>query len=258
MEHMLDGGEMAQIRATVQQRREEVYAFLQYAASCHCMVEKWHDCEELQPKPQNKWTCVKKVEAKKHRTGVVCDSKNGYRCMRCGRSSNNVNMPGKCEDPRWWGKDFNPKLEETEKRRFGRACHGWKSGPKWRGVGVVQEVFGLCAVPSGTKADAPLLTRKEARGPAAQYRRERNKKKKPRKSKDTAKVKDNVQEPEQEQAPMKGSQKRQGKKSKTKDSDKDKGKGKGTNQASKPPWKESHPGGKGKGKGGKGKGSRVQ
>ena len=84
------------------------------------------------------------------------------------------------------------------------------------------------------------------------------KKKKLRKSKDTAKAKDNVQEPEQEQAPMKGSQKRQGKKSKTKDQGKDKGKGKGTNQASKPPWKESQPGGKGKGKGGKGKGSRVQ
>ena len=84
------------------------------------------------------------------------------------------------------------------------------------------------------------------------------KKKKLRKSKDTAKAKDNVQEPEQEQAPTKGSQKRQGKKSKTKDQGKDKGKGKGTNQASKPPWKESQPGGKGKGKGGKGKGSRVQ
>ena len=84
------------------------------------------------------------------------------------------------------------------------------------------------------------------------------KKKKLRKSKDTAKAKDNVQEPEQEQSPMKGSQKMQGKKSKTKDQGKDKGKGKGTNQASKPPWKESQPRRKGKGKGGKGKGSRVQ
>ena len=45
---MLDGGETAQIRAsTVQQRREEVFAALQYAASFHCLVEEWQDCEEL-------------------------------------------------------------------------------------------------------------------------------------------------------------------------------------------------------------------
>ena len=46
---MLDGGEVAQIRAsTVQQRREEVCAVLQYAASFHCLVYEWHDCEELE------------------------------------------------------------------------------------------------------------------------------------------------------------------------------------------------------------------
>ena len=38
-----DGG-MAQIEpSTVQQRREEVYAVLQYAASFYCLVEEWHD-----------------------------------------------------------------------------------------------------------------------------------------------------------------------------------------------------------------------
>ena len=42
------GGENAQIRAgTVQLRTEEVYAALQYAASFHCLVEEWQDCEEL-------------------------------------------------------------------------------------------------------------------------------------------------------------------------------------------------------------------
>ena len=82
-------------------------------------------------------------------------------------------------------------------------------------------------------------------------------KKKVRKSKSAAKGKDNVPEPEQEQAPTKGEKKKQGKKNKSKDRDKDKGKGKGTNQANKPPWKESQTGGKGKGKGGKTKGSKV-
>ena len=97
-------------------------------------------------------------------------------------------------------------------------------------------------------------TRRKGQSPGGDQGHKRKwkgmKKKKLRKSKDTAKAKDNVQEQEQEQAPTKGSQKRQGKKSKTKDQGKDKGKGKGTNQTSKPPWKESQPGGKGKGKGG--------
>ena len=39
---MMDGGVMAQIRAsTVQQKREEVYAAWQYAACFHCLVEEW-------------------------------------------------------------------------------------------------------------------------------------------------------------------------------------------------------------------------
>ena len=58
---MMDGGEMAQVRArTVQQEREEVYAALQYSASFHCLVEEWKDCEELRPMPKEKWTFVSK------------------------------------------------------------------------------------------------------------------------------------------------------------------------------------------------------
>ena len=33
---------------------EEVYAAVQYAASFHCLVEKWNECEELKPKPIEK------------------------------------------------------------------------------------------------------------------------------------------------------------------------------------------------------------
>ena len=46
----------------VQQQREEVCAALQYAASFHCLVEEWNDCEELKPRPKEKWiSWIRKV-----------------------------------------------------------------------------------------------------------------------------------------------------------------------------------------------------
>ena len=52
---MLDEGFVAEMRAkTMQQEREEVYASLQYAASFHCLVEEWKDCEEVKPTPKEK------------------------------------------------------------------------------------------------------------------------------------------------------------------------------------------------------------
>ena len=79
-----DEGFMAEARAkTVQQEREEVYAALQYAASFHCLVERWKDCEELKPKPKEKWIFVdRKKEETKHRTAWCADT-NKCRCMRC-------------------------------------------------------------------------------------------------------------------------------------------------------------------------------
>ena len=56
---MLDEGFMAEARAkTMQQEREKVYAALQYAASFHCFVEEWKDCEDLKRKPKEKWNFV--------------------------------------------------------------------------------------------------------------------------------------------------------------------------------------------------------
>ena len=94
---MLDEGFMAQTRAkTVQQERVEVCAALQYAASFHCMVEEWKDCEELKPQPKEKWAFVdKKREETRHRT-KWCAEANRYRCMRCGRGSKCMKMKGKC------------------------------------------------------------------------------------------------------------------------------------------------------------------
>ena len=51
----LDEGFVAEARATTeQQEREEVHAALQYAASLHCLMEEWKDCDELKPKTKRK------------------------------------------------------------------------------------------------------------------------------------------------------------------------------------------------------------
>ena len=80
---------MAQIRAsTVQQKREVVFAALQYAASFHCLVEERQDYEELKPKPKEKCTFVNK-KGKKHRM-EWCAAAKKYRCARCERDRNNA------------------------------------------------------------------------------------------------------------------------------------------------------------------------
>ena len=80
-----DEGFLAETKAkTVQQEPEVVDAALQYAASFHCLVGEWKDCEEVRPKPKAKGIVVdKKCEETKHRT-EWCDEANKYRCMRCG------------------------------------------------------------------------------------------------------------------------------------------------------------------------------
>ena len=55
---MLDEGCTAEARAKTVQQDREVYAALQYSASFHCLVEEWKDCEELKPKPKEKWKFV--------------------------------------------------------------------------------------------------------------------------------------------------------------------------------------------------------
>ena len=65
---------MAEARAkTMQQEREQVHAALQHAASFHCLVAEWKDCEELKPKPKDKWTFVdQKKRGDETSNGVVC------------------------------------------------------------------------------------------------------------------------------------------------------------------------------------------
>ena len=104
---MLDEGFMAEARAeTMQQEREEVYAALQYAASFHCLVEQWKDCEELRPKPNEKWVFVeKKSENIKHRT-EWCAEADRYRRVRCGRGSKSMKMPGNVQDLNYCQKNW--------------------------------------------------------------------------------------------------------------------------------------------------------
>ena len=45
---------------------------------------------------------------------------------------------------------------------FVRARHGAKSGRKWRGLDLVQQVFGLCGMPSGAEDDEPLRPEKKS------------------------------------------------------------------------------------------------
>ena len=69
---MFDGGERAQVGAvTIQQEREEVYAAVHYAASFHCLVEERKGCEELRPKPKEKWESVKNKRGSKEASNRV-------------------------------------------------------------------------------------------------------------------------------------------------------------------------------------------
>ena len=73
---MLDEGFIAEARAkTMQQEREEVYAALQNVASFHCLVEEWKDCEEVRPKPKEKWVFLEEKREYDASNRVVCGSK---------------------------------------------------------------------------------------------------------------------------------------------------------------------------------------
>ena len=73
---MLDEGRVTEARAkTVQEERQEVHAALQYAASFHCLVEEWKDCERAQAEAKRKVDFrEQEKEGTKHRTEVVCYS----------------------------------------------------------------------------------------------------------------------------------------------------------------------------------------
>ena len=103
----MDEGFMAEARAeTMMQEREEVYVAFQHAASFHCLVEECKDCEELMPMPKEKWSFFdRKSEGMKHRI-EWCAEANRYRCMRCGRGSEHMKLPGRCTGPKFLSKSL--------------------------------------------------------------------------------------------------------------------------------------------------------
>ena len=133
---------MTQARAkTVQQEREEVYAVFQYAASFHCLVEEWNDCEELMPQPKEKWSSVDKNRKETRDRTEWCAAAGKYRCIRCGRGSKHMKMQGKNTGPENGESDI---WEDT-------TCK--KNGQVERSSDLVQKMFGFCTTENGTKVD---------------------------------------------------------------------------------------------------------
>ena len=104
---LLDEGVVAEARRkTMQQEREEVYTALHFAASFHCLVKEWKDCEELKPKPKEKWIFVDKKREETKRRTEWCAEANKYPCMRCGRGNKYMKMQGKCTGPKYLSKNW--------------------------------------------------------------------------------------------------------------------------------------------------------
>ena len=61
------------------------------------------------------------------------------------------------------GKELNTKLKSWRQAHLGKTRHGKKSGSEWRGIGVEQEMLGLCSVPAATEADEPLRPQRKTR-----------------------------------------------------------------------------------------------
>ena len=112
---MLDEGFMAETREDSQQEREreDMFAALQCAASLHCLVEKWKDCEELKPKPKERLIFVDKKRGNRAPHGVVC--KYQQLSMYEMWKSKYMEMQGTCTGP----KNLSADLGKWRKRHLG-------------------------------------------------------------------------------------------------------------------------------------------
>ena len=142
-------GFTAEARAeTVQQEGEEVYAALQYAASFHCVVEEWKGCEEIKLKPKEKWTFVDKKRETNNRT-EWCAEASRYRCMRCGKSSKHMKMPGQCAGPKFLSTNFG----KWGKRHLGGHDLVRRMDNQGEVLIWCRKMFGLCEAKNGTEID---------------------------------------------------------------------------------------------------------
>ena len=81
-----------------------------------------------------------------------CAATSKHRGMRCGRS-----IRWKCQRHVKAQEDANHKLGRCGNALLGE--NGMKGGSSWRGFGVVQKVFGFCAVTIGTEVNEPVQPR---------------------------------------------------------------------------------------------------
>ena len=113
---LLDGGLMAQVRAsTVQQEREEVHAALQNAAGFHCLVDERKDREELKPKPKEKWTFVNKKRDAKVASEWCEQTRIGVGDVQ--EAVKYTKRQEKGEGPKWLREDSKHKLGGWGKSR---------------------------------------------------------------------------------------------------------------------------------------------
>ena len=101
---------MAEARTETMQERVEVYEGLQHAASFYCSVEEWKDCEEAQAKAKRKMDfCEQEKRGNEASDGMVCAEANKFRCMRCGRGSKYMKVPGTCTGVKYLSVDFGKR-----------------------------------------------------------------------------------------------------------------------------------------------------
>ena len=121
---------------TMKQEREEVYVALLYAAGFHCLVGEWKDCEELKPKPKEKWSFRgSKKRGDEASNRVVCGSrlKMPGRCTADHNSCPKVweNGEGAIWEAMSWSEEWTDRQEEV--LTWCRKCSGYarqRMGPK--------------------------------------------------------------------------------------------------------------------------------
>ena len=146
---------MAPIGASaVQQTAKGFYAALPHAASFRCLVEEWQDCEELDLKWLEKGVSGQTSGSQEALHSGVRLCKH---CVRCGRSSKKIKMPGTGERPRWLGKTPTKKLKRLGKAHLGGHDMVRRVDPNGEALLWCRKCSGYAKCRLGPKLSEPLL-----------------------------------------------------------------------------------------------------
>ena len=119
-------------------KEREVHAALQYAASFHCLVEEWKDCEELKPKPKEKKFRGQDEEGKETSIRMVCPGQQESMCEVEGVASTR-----RCQES-VRDRSICPQIGENGERG---------------NIDLVQEMLRLCKAENGTNIAELLQAR---------------------------------------------------------------------------------------------------